>query len=428
MEYSLPEVLQELAPTGRLRTAINCGNPVLAQLDSRTGEATGVSVDLAREFGRRLGIPVELIIFNSAGKVFDALNTSSWDIAFLAADPLRATQIDFTTPYVVIEGTYLVQNNSPLWKIEDFDKEGIRIAVGMGSAYDLYLTRTLKNAELMRAPTSADAIDLFIAEQLDAAAGIKQPLVDYARTHPDLRVIQGKFTSIEQAIGTPKGRSVGSAYLQAFIEEMKSSGFVAAGLKRSGQTGAEVAPLNNIKSISRIPYQPANIGQPEELVASIRARRGGLLLNLDRMLLHSPPFAKGWNTLLQEVRGGLNLSPKLRELAICGVAALNGAEYEFHHHSPEFEKAGGTAAQVDALHDFKRAACDEGIFDASEREVMRLTLEMTCEVQVSDRTFAAVRDMLPDNQCLVELVGVIATYNMVSRFLVALAVQPEQVP
>ena len=174
-----------------------------------------------------------------------------------------------------------------------------------------------------------------------------------------------------------------------------------------------------------IPYLSADIDSPEELVTSIRSRRGGRLLNLDRMLLHSPPFAKGWNDFLREVRGGLSLEPKLRELAICGVAVLNGAEYEFHHHAPEFIKAGGTAAQVDALRNFENAAKLSALFDASERAVIGLTIEMTRAVQVNDSTFAALREALPDDRSQVELVGVIAAYNMVSRFLVALGIEPE---
>jgi alkylhydroperoxidase family enzyme len=176
----------------------------------------------------------------------------------------------------------------------------------------------------------------------------------------------------------------------------------------------------------RIQYQPADIDRPVELIASIRDRRGGSLLNLDRMLLNSPAFAKGWNEFLREVRSGLSLLPKLRELAICGVAVLNGAEYEFHHHAPEFMKVGGTAAQVDALRNFEAAANETAIFDAAERAVIRLTLEMTRDVQVSDSSFAAMKSALPDDRGVVELVGVIAAYNMVSRFLVALGVEPEQ--
>ena len=175
----------------------------------------------------------------------------------------------------------------------------------------------------------------------------------------------------------------------------------------------------------RIPYKPIDLAEPKELVDAIRTRRGGTLLNLDRMLLQSPPFAQGWNGFLREVRTGLALSPKLRELAMCVVAVLNGAEYEFHHHAPEFIKAGGTEAQVTALRTPETSSHDDSLFDATERAALQLTIEMTRNVQVSDATFAKVRAALPDEQHVVELVGVIATYNMVSRFLVALGVEPE---
>jgi alkylhydroperoxidase family enzyme len=173
----------------------------------------------------------------------------------------------------------------------------------------------------------------------------------------------------------------------------------------------------------RIPYQPQDLAEPAELVAAIRARRGGQLLNLDRMLLHSPPFAQGWNAFLGAVRGALTLPAQLRELAICGVAVLNGAEYEFLHHAPEYRKAGGTAEQVDALREFT-AVAEHPLFSAAERAVARLTVEMTRSVRVSDAAWAAVAAELPERQ-QVELVGVIASYNMVSRFLVALGVEPE---
>lgn len=174
----------------------------------------------------------------------------------------------------------------------------------------------------------------------------------------------------------------------------------------------------------RIPYQPQDLAEPHDIVTAIRARRGGELLNLDRMLLHSPPFAHGWNAFLREVRTGLTLSPKLRELAICGVAVLNGAIYEFHHHAPEFVQAGGTPAQVEALQHIDTAG-SSALFNRAELTVIQLTIEMTRQVQVSDATLAAAAVALPDQQQLVELVGVIATYNMVSRFLVALGVEPE---
>jgi polar amino acid transport system substrate-binding protein len=237
-----PGARSELAPTGTLRAAINFGNPVLAQKDPATGEARGVSVDLARELGRRLGVPVVLVTFDAAGKVFDALKSGAWDVAFLAIDPARATEIAFTAPYVVIEGTYLVPADSPLRTIADVDRDGVRVAVGNKSAYDLYLTRTLKRAQLVRVPTSPEAIDIFLKDRLEAAAGVKQPLLQFAKTHPHVRVMEGRFMAIEQAVGAPKGREAGARYLRQFVEEMKASGFVAQGLEKSGQGDATVAP------------------------------------------------------------------------------------------------------------------------------------------------------------------------------------------
>jgi alkylhydroperoxidase family enzyme len=174
----------------------------------------------------------------------------------------------------------------------------------------------------------------------------------------------------------------------------------------------------------RIAYQPENLAEPAALVEAIRARRGGRLLHLDRMLLHSPPLAAGWNGYLKAVRTELSLDPRLRELAMCVVASLNGAHYEFHHHAPEFLRAGGNAQQVEALRQPELALRQEGLFDDTDLAALRLTIEMTRRVAVSDDTFAAVHAALGDRQT-VELVGVIATYNMVSRFLVALGIEPE---
>jgi polar amino acid transport system substrate-binding protein len=237
-----PEIRSELAPTGTLRAAINFGNPVLAQKDPATGEPRGVSVDLARELGRRLNVPVELVTYDAAGKVFDALKSGVWDIAFLAIDPARASEISFTAPYVIIEGTYMVPADSPLRTIGDVDRDGVRVAVGNKSAYDLYLTRTLKRAQIVRVPTSPAAIEIFLTDKLEAAAGVKQPLLQFAKTNPKMRVMDGRFMVIEQAMGTPKGREAGARYLREFVEEMKASGFVARGLEKSGQADATVAP------------------------------------------------------------------------------------------------------------------------------------------------------------------------------------------
>lgn len=172
-------------------------------------------------------------------------------------------------------------------------------------------------------------------------------------------------------------------------------------------------------------YKPADIQEPLELVAAIRSRRGGTLLNLDRMLLHSPAFAAGWNNFLGTVRNNLILSPKLRELAICSVAVLNGADYEFIQHAPEFLKAGGTSEQLSVLQKLKTSPLQDSLFDSSEQAVMQLSIEMTQSIQVRKKTIDSVKAVLASDQILVELVGVIATYNMVSRYLVALGIEPE---
>jgi polar amino acid transport system substrate-binding protein len=238
------DALNDLAPTGKLRAAINLGNSVLAQTDAATGQPKGITPDLARELGRRLGVPVELVTYNAAGKVFDAAKTGAWDIAFIAIEPVRAGEIEFSAPYVIIEGTYMVPKDSPLKAIADVDRSGVRIAVGLKSAYDLYLTRTVKHATVVRAPVGGGKamIDLFVNDKLEVAAGVKQPLVAYAKDHPEVRVMDGHFMEIQQALGTPKGRTAGAAYLRAFVEDVKASGFVAEALKRSGQSAAVAPP------------------------------------------------------------------------------------------------------------------------------------------------------------------------------------------
>jgi polar amino acid transport system substrate-binding protein len=236
------DVLKDLAPTGTLRAAINYGNGVLAQRGSGEQDAKGVSADLARELAKRLGLPVSFVGFDAAGKVFEALQAPAedprkWDIAFLAIEPVRAAEIAFTAPYVLIEGTYMVRADSPMQRVGDVDRPGVRIAVGPNSAYDLFLTRTLKHAQLVRAERGGGRamIDLFLRENLDAAAGVRQPLEDYAMTDPQLRVMPDRFMDIRQAMGVPQGRPAGARYLKAFVEEMKANGFVAEALARSGQ-------------------------------------------------------------------------------------------------------------------------------------------------------------------------------------------------
>ncbi|HTQ00174.1 MAG TPA: ABC transporter substrate-binding protein [Casimicrobiaceae bacterium] len=229
----------DLAPTGTLRAAINFGNPILAT-KTPDGQPSGVSVDLARELGMRLRVPVELVTFESAGKVVAAVG--QWDVAFLAVDPARAGEIAFTAPYVVIEGAYLVPAGSPIRENAQVDRAGVRVVVGAGSAYDLYLARELRHATLVRAPTSPAVTDLMVARNLDVAAGVKQQLEADAKRVPGVRVLEGRFMVINQAMGTPQGREAGVRYLRAFVEEMKSSGVVAQSLARHRIEGAAVAP------------------------------------------------------------------------------------------------------------------------------------------------------------------------------------------
>jgi polar amino acid transport system substrate-binding protein len=236
-----PAPVAVLAPTGKLRAAINFGNPILATKDATTGEARGVSVDLARELGRRLGVPVELVPFAAAGKVVEAIKDAQIDVGFVAIDPVRGTDMLQTPAYVVIEGAYLVRDNSPIKTNAQVDRAGNRIVVGNGSAYDLFLTREIKAATLVKAPTSPAVTDLFMAQNLEVAAGVKQQLQADAQRLSGLRLLDGRFMVINQAMGIPKGRESGLNYVRDFVEEMNASGFVAASLKRHRIEGATVA-------------------------------------------------------------------------------------------------------------------------------------------------------------------------------------------
>ena len=237
-----PAAVADLAPTGKLRAVINFGNPILAKKDTATGEPAGVSVDLARELARRLGVPAELVTVTSAGQSVETLKSGRVDVGFFAIDPARGVDTAFTGPYVQIEGSYLVRNDSTLRANEDVDREGIRVAVGLKSAYDLYLSRTFKKAKIERAPTSPAVVDYFLANRLDVAAGVKQQLEMDAKRVPGLRLLPGRFMVINQAMGMRQGREAGAKYLTAFVEDMKAAGFVAEALRRHAIQGAAVAP------------------------------------------------------------------------------------------------------------------------------------------------------------------------------------------
>lgn len=236
------EIKNLIAPHGTLRVALNFGNPVLAKRRSGTNEPHGVSVELAQELAQRLGLDFSFVPYEAAGHVFADVHNDVWDLAFMAIDPKRAERVAFTKPYVIIEGTYMVSADSALRNVDDVDHDGIRVAVGKGAAYDLFLSRHLKHAQLVRASTSATAIDLFVEQGLDAVAGVRQPLMTYASAHPGYRVMEHRFTAIEQAMAVPRDRQLVCEALERYISELKANGFVADALARSGETAATVAP------------------------------------------------------------------------------------------------------------------------------------------------------------------------------------------
>lgn len=236
-------VRSDLAPTGKLRVGINYGNPVLAARDAIGGELRGVAVDLARELGVRAGLPLELVGYEAAGQMVEGLRAGAWDVAFLAIDPGRAGEIDFTAPYIEIEGTYAVPLGSPVGAIAEVDRNEVRIAVSANSAYDLFLARSLQHAELVRAPDPNAAFELLVAGKVNVVAGVKQALITNAEKLPGSRVLDGRFMAIQQALGIPKGREAGAKYLREFIEEVKASGLVARTIEKAGVRGVSVAPL-----------------------------------------------------------------------------------------------------------------------------------------------------------------------------------------
>lgn len=241
MSYSIHDV-EALAPTGVLRATINLGNPILARQDPGQ-PPQGVSVDLAQLLASRLGVDLELLVVDGAGKAVSIVEQQDADIGFFAIDPLRGKDIHFTAPYVLIEGCYLVREDSPILDGTSVDRPGIRVAVGKGSAYDLFLTRELQHAQIVRSATSPAVVDMFLEASLDVAAGVRQQLESDARRIPGLRLLPERFMVIQQAMGLPKARGqLATSLLGNFIEEAKASGFVSQALKRHRIEGATVAP------------------------------------------------------------------------------------------------------------------------------------------------------------------------------------------
>ena len=236
-------LVEEFAPTGSLRASLNLGNPVLARSRTAPEKPAGVTIDLARQFARELGVGVAFLEFGTAAKSLEALTEARADIGFMAIDPLRAAGIHFTPAYVQIEGCYLVADESPIRANEDVDRAGVQVVVGAGSAYELYLSRTLKNAGLLKVATSEGVVDAMREGGLPVAAGVKQQLQADARRIGGLRLLEGRFMVIHQAMAMPKGRSAAAmSFLDAFVSRMKTTGFVAAALARHGIEGAAVAP------------------------------------------------------------------------------------------------------------------------------------------------------------------------------------------
>ncbi|MFI6344042.1 transporter substrate-binding domain-containing protein [Streptomyces sp. NPDC050560] len=230
-------VAEDLAPHGALRASINLGNPVMAQ--GTPAAPAGVTVDIAREVAARLGVPVEFVCFDAARKSYEALTTGAADICFLAVEPAREKEVAFTAPYVVIEGVFAVPRDSSLRTVADVDSPGIRIGVKHGSAYDLYLSRTLRHATLVRGD---EGVDVFRAQGLEAGAGIRQPLAAFAADHPEVRLVEERFMEIRQAVGTAKGRRPESlSFLRGVIDELRTGDFVAESLRRAGHPATLVA-------------------------------------------------------------------------------------------------------------------------------------------------------------------------------------------
>lgn len=236
LEHRMPlsDHRHALAPHGHLRVAINLGNPVLAQGDARSPR--GPSLELATALAQRLGVQARFTCHEAAASVMAAAADDAWDLAFLAVDPARADRIAFSAPYVEIEGTYLLREASPARTVADLDREGVRIAVGRGAAYDLYLSRELRHAQIERAATSAAAIELFDQQQLDAAAGVRQPLQAWAQAHPGHRVLADRFTAIQQAVAAPASRPADALQaLFAEVEAIKQGPLLGEAFARAGQ-------------------------------------------------------------------------------------------------------------------------------------------------------------------------------------------------
>jgi polar amino acid transport system substrate-binding protein len=237
-----PAVRAELAPTGTLRAAVNYGNAILATKDRSTGESRGVAIDLMQDVGRRLGVPVAIVPYDSVAVMGDAAPSGVWDIAFLGSDPAREKLMGFTAAYLEIEATYLVPGGSPLRTAADVDRDGVRVAAPARANYELYLSRNLKRATLVSTASADAAFEALASGQVGALAGLTQSLLGLAPKLPGSRLVDGRFMGVQQSIAVPKGKDAGLSYLRTVVEEAKKSGLVARAIERTGTKGVSVAP------------------------------------------------------------------------------------------------------------------------------------------------------------------------------------------
>jgi polar amino acid transport system substrate-binding protein len=233
---------KELAPSGTLRVGLNYGNFLLVLKDAPDGAPRGIAPDLGRELGKRLGVPVEFVKFKQAGELADGVRDGKCDVGFLGAEPQRASEIAFTKAYLEIPVTFLVPAESGIKSISDVDREGVRIAVSARSAYDLYLSRTLKHAKLERAEGIDASYDLFVRNKLEVLGGLKPRLVSDAEKLPGARVLEGQVTGVQQAVGVARNREAAAQYTRQFVDDIKRSGLVAKTIEKHGVRGVTVAP------------------------------------------------------------------------------------------------------------------------------------------------------------------------------------------
>jgi polar amino acid transport system substrate-binding protein len=236
------DLAPHLAPTGVLRAAINMGNFLLVTSRTPSGDPAGVAPDMAAAIAERIGVPVKYLPYKTPGELADAAGTNTWDIGLIGAEPQRAQKIAFTAAYVEIESTYIVPEGSPLKTAAEVDSKGVRIAVTARSAYDLWLERNIKNATLMRTEGLDGAFDLFVKDKLEALAGLKPRLLSDVQKIPGARIVDGNFTTVQQAIGTARGNDTAAAFLSSFVEEAKATGFVKGLIEKHKVVGLSVAP------------------------------------------------------------------------------------------------------------------------------------------------------------------------------------------